>query len=209
MNERQIKALNSLYAATIEVMEAFAPETVDADKRREALSRMIENFLISASMPDQGIIMPEIPKVGDPSNNFKHESVRNSGEDIQIFKPATPSSHKEDGFEVLETRYATRPQNYDGLIIFKQPKTKDTIFEEYCPYVLDLGEDQGDFLVEARIEEIPTDFSMSERFPDSAVKFLNEPTRDHTRIITVEKGILKRLEKKKWEILKPAKVKYE
>ena len=45
MNERQTKALNDLYMATVEVLNAFAPEMVTAEMRRETVARMLDNFL--------------------------------------------------------------------------------------------------------------------------------------------------------------------
>ena len=227
MNDRQIKALNSLYAATIEVLEAFAPETVGADQRREALSRMIENFLISASSPDQGIIMPQMPKADNAAyaprpmeaqteQAYGSAQTRTSAEEnpqpasVSTAPPAPVSAPP--SFEIKEQRYATIPVMEENTTLFKRLKSQEGQEpDEYYPYVLQLGDEEGLFSVVADFSTFPVENITDVRFPETVVTFIPDKTMpaDAHAITTVEPGKVKKYGKKSWQIIKPAKVKYE
>lgn len=210
MNDRQIKALNSLYAATIEVMEAFAPENVGAQQRREALSRMLENFLISAASPLEGITEPVVPThvnlgIANPIQNTS--PVENKNEEDSIIEQPKPSPSVE---EERETRYAISPVFLNGDYFFKRMKPKEDIDSNSTyPYEVIIGMSSGEFSVQAPLEEFGNE-EFGRCFPERVIEVIdNGKTKsESSRIVTVDKGeVIK--DGKNWKIIKRAKVKYE
>ena len=195
MNERQMKAINNLYAATMEIMEAFAPETVIADQRREALSRIIENFLITASSPNEGIVYQEIPHISTPSA-LQPEVVP---------EPMTPAQDIQTSVPELETRFAVQPLRIDDDWQFKRPKAKkDCDKSTVYPYILQLGENEGIFSIECLISQINKD-----ALPEMVVETVSGEAAIATKIVTVRPGKLVKDGKVAWKITQRVGIAYE
>ena len=213
MNDSQIKALNTLYAATIEVMEAFAPEKVGSYQRREALARMLENFLISASFPDQGIVSQPIPqsdclykKTEDQSEEWinSKESVSYSGE--VITSPLSESVFNDEE----NKRYALIPIAIDNDYCFKRLKYKEDRDENVTyPYIIILNGDRGVFEVEASLSDFNEE-DLKRTFPERVIEKVQSGNADFpSKIVTVSRGELIKDGKSSWKVTKRAKVKYE
>lgn len=224
MTERQIKALNNLYMATIEVMEAFAPEMVDANMRRETVARMLENFLMGAANVSGGVNVPVHNKVGHTT------SIADSCTDSE--KPDSPDEKKEENktedlnvaqkdLDVADAdiRFAESP--VEGA--FRRPKTEEdkeaaigrAISEglpapryNYRLYVVDGV--KGSFeLIKADKEAIKAMNSdndilagATELVPDSVA------VSEASSVVTVERGEIVK-DGKRWRIVRPAKIRYQ
>ncbi len=213
MTDRQIKALNTLYAATIEVMEAFAPENVGAVERREALSRMIENFLITASSPNEGIVYSEMPRnsvgiVGEGAENIRgsiserHEAVAQTDT-----IPVSPGKAKKK--EDANFRYAVGPVYLNGDFVFKRVKQKeDKDSDTVYPYELYIEDTNGTFKIDAPLADYGEE-EYKRTFPEMVVELVSgdTPRSEATCLKTVVEGEIEK-EGKSWKVTKRAKVTY-
>ena len=216
MNDRQIKALNSLYAATIEVLEAFAPECVGADQRREALSRMIENFLISASCSDQGIVYTETPRsvfitnTGNENGNKYSESksAYNINSENKTSAIATSLVNTLEQENDAEVRYVISPVSKGNDFCFIRLKLKEDCDEhtEY-PYKIFLRGETAEYEVTANLSAYSRD-EINKIFPDQVVERIEvESSQTPTKLVTISRGELAK-DGRMWKVQKRAQIKY-
>lgn len=214
MTERQIKALNSLFIATTEVMEAFEHEEASLRNRRESLTRMIENFLISASQPNAGFTYGEVP-------NFTGEITRDVEENLPISTPKSEKgisgvdsrgpesavSNTPSNPQDFETRYAIQPILVDNSYCFKRIKTEeDKDSNSIYLYKIQLNGDKGFF----SIDQLPQgvgDEDIRKLFPELVVEIMagSTPISGASNIKTVEKGEVQK-DGKSWKITKRVKI---
>lgn len=225
MNERQIKALNTLYAATIEVMEAFAPENVGEAQRREALSRMIENFLITASSPQEGIVYSDIPRGGlseariarqepqytEPVGSQTPSDTASEGKtaattaqpDVEV-KPAVQTAKEE------EIRFAVSPIAIDNDYYFKRLKqSEDLDGSTSYPYQLQISDDKGTFTIDTLLEDYGQE-EYRKTFPEMVVELVagDVASTEAKKLVTVSKGEVVK-DGKSWKVIKRVKVRKE
>ncbi|MDE6754198.1 MAG: hypothetical protein K2J82_06270 [Muribaculaceae bacterium] len=191
-------------------MEAFAPENIGAQQRREALSRMLENFLISAASPYGGITEPIVPSSGNIGISTPPQNLSNIEPTIEktlIKEQTEPSPLRE---EEREIRYALSPVFLNGDYSFKRMKTKEDLdsISSY-PYEVSIGETSGEFSVQATLDEFGNE-EFGKSFPERVIEVINngKSRTEASRMVTVEKGGIVK-DGKNWKIIKRAKVKYE
>lgn len=218
MTERQIKALNTLFAATTEVMEAFAPEDVSATQRREALSRMIENFLLSASSPSNGFVYNEVPKssvslnASIDNNSFSRDQTLQKTFSGQEPCPDSEAHVNSSSSEKIETRYAISPILMEDGYCFKRLKLEeDRDNNTRYPYIVIIGESSGSFTIEELLDNYqnqPEEFKRT--FPEMVVEISQQgkSLNEATKLVTIEPGTVVK-DGKNWKITKRVKVIYE
>lgn len=214
MNERQTKALNNLYMATVEVLNAFAPEMVTAEMRRETVARMLDNFLsgMNAGGTITGGNTGSNKPVGTKDNNPQpdKDSIKKSDNDTDNYPIlVNPLPPQPEG----EVRYAQAPVG----AAFKRLKDADaraeilqsdpeTVFfykfyitdESGCFEIAPLDGMQVKELI-ARASELLD--GVAEVVPES------EKADTATRVVTVQRGEVVK-NGRSWEITRPARIKY-
>ncbi len=208
MNERQTKALNDLYMATVEVLNAFAPEMVTAEMRRETVARMLDNFL--SGMNAGGTIMggntgggnrPDEPKRPEPQPGPKP--------DPEPGPKPKPEPPQPEG----EVRYAQAPvgaafkrlKDADARAEILQSDPEAVFFYKFyitdesgCFEIAPLDGMQVKELI-ARASELLD--GVAEVVPES------EKADTATRVVTVQRGEVVK-NGRSWEITRPARIKY-
>lgn len=215
MTERQLTALNNLYAATIEVLQAFSPQMVDQNMRNQALAGVIDNFM-------RNMACACTQTIGDDSSECSIKPVVRS-EDEQIIENSLNSEliqtevatiNPEDNIRNVsgigvadeskneEKRYGTRPTFEDDSWFFKRIKQKDNCDPLECYYyeMIICGE-YGTFKLN----------------PETANPSVLDATLIPESIIKVEGGVAKNIatsvsniragrivkEKKSWKVVEP------
>lgn len=215
MTEQQRKALNALFTATLQVKEAFMQETVTYDERREALSRMLENFLITASMPQEGFIIPEVPRI-HPNNSIETENL-SSGTitSTSVEEVKSDASNKEfiEGTnstveKILiegEKKFGINPVSINGKYAFKKLYVdEERDLDTKYPFVLKIDSNKGNFYIETDI----SDFN-SIQFKEEVSSFISSSNAEGaSKVTTVEPGIVDKIDRI-WVIVKPAILKYQ
>lgn len=222
MNERQTKALNDLYMATVEVLNAFAPEMVTAEMRRETVARMLDNFLSGmnaggnvtggnsggGNRPDE-TKRPDT-KSGSDSDNKRDDDTGNDPILVDpVPKPELKSEPKPEG----EVRYAQTPiggafkrlKDADARAEILQSDPEAVFFYKFyitdesgCFEISPLDGMQVKELI-ARASELLD--GVAEVVPES------EKADTATRVVTVQRGEVVK-NGRSWEITRPARIKY-
>lgn len=219
MNERQTKALNDLYMATVEVLNAFAPEMVTAEMRRETVARMLDNFLSgmyaggnTTGGNSGGGNRPDEPKGNEPQPD-KDPDKKSDVEDIitdpEPPKPPIQPEPKPEG----EVRYAQAPvggafkrlKDADARAEILQSDPEAVFFYKFyitdesgCFEISPLDGMQVKELI-ARASELLD--GVAEVVPES------EKADTATRVVTVQRGEVVK-NGRSWEITRPARIKY-
>lgn len=208
MNERQTKALNDLYMATVEVLNAFAPEMVTAEMRRETVARMLDNFLSGMYAGGNttggnrgGGNRPDEPKRPEPQPGPKPNP-----EPGPKPKPEPPQPEG-------EVRYAQAPvggafkrlKDADARAEILQSDPEAVFFYKFyitdesgCFEISPLDGMQVKELI-ARASELLD--GVAEVVPES------EKADTATRVVTVQRGEVVK-NGRSWEITRPARIKY-
>lgn len=217
MNERQIRALNNLYAATVEVMNAFAPEMVTAEMRRETVARMLDNFLsgMNDTRRDTSEDTRKNNQHGESEDPMRPASEPgNDPDEKQPIKdpnpPFEPSvEHIHDG----EVRYAIGPVGG----VFKRLKDADAKAEllQSDPetvffYKFYISGERGAFeiapLEDKQFKEL---VARSSELLEGVTEVIaeSEKAENASRVITVQQGEVVK-NGRAWEITQPARIKY-
>lgn len=208
MNERQTKALNDLYMATVEVLNAFAPEMVTAEMRRETVARMLDNFLSgmyaggnTTGGNSGGGNRPDEPKRPEPQPGPKP--------DPEPGPKPKPEPPQPEG----EVRYAQAPvggafkrlKDADARAEILQSDPEAVFFYKFyitdesgCFEIAPLDGMQVKELI-ARASELLD--GVAEVVPES------EKADTATRVVTVQRGEVVK-NGRSWEITRPARIKY-
>ena len=208
MNERQTKALNDLYMATVEVLNAFAPEMVTAEMRRETVARMLDNFLSgmyaggnTTGGNSGGGNRPDEPKRPEPQPGPKP--------DPEPGPKPKPEPPQPEG----EVRYAQAPvggafkrlKDADARAEILQSDPEAVFFYKFyitdesgCFEISPLDGMQVKELI-ARASELLD--GVAEVVPES------EKADTATRVVTVKRGEVVK-NGRSWEITRPARIKY-
>lgn len=210
MNERQIKALNNLYVATVEVMNAFAPEMVTAEMRRETLARVLDNFLSGMSETrGSGVENPGLPIATD-GNSGKTE-----GGNTVITGPSDPPVPLKSDSQITkgEERYTTVPKNH-GFKTLKKEEDKaeilnsdpETIFFYKFYITGDTGKYEIAPLDENQVKEF---FARGSELLEGVAEVVpgSEKPENTKRIQTVELGEVVK-DGRTWKVVRPVKIKY-
>lgn len=215
MTEQQRKALNSLFMAILQVKEAFMPETVTYDERREALSRMLENFLITASMPQEGFIIPEIPRVNLSNSKESEINTPDSISSISKDDGSLKESNNEDMDKIQsndeeiniegEKKFGVNPYlNSDKCAFKRLVPDEERDLETKYPFVFIVNSKKGNFFVETDISDFNS-IELKEKFS----KFIPSANSEGASMVTtVEPGIVEKTDKI-WVVIKPALLKYQ
>lgn len=227
MTERQIKALNQLYAATIEVMEAFQPETVTSRQKKEALVKLLENFLITESQKSSyscndisedknvgiskelNVAVPSPPPAVIADEQLPGETSKPNSDTSDIETPSPTNNDSDTDSKDQKICYAINTLLLDGSRKFKRVTSKDNVkLGTTYPFVLTLGNSIGTFRVECDLE-----FAKSNSlniFLDNVVKIAegSKSIDEGSSVVTTTPGeVIK--EGKMWKITKPAIIAYE
>lgn len=208
MNERQTKALNDLYMATVEVLNAFAPEMVTAEMRRETVARMLDNFLSGMNAGGNntggntgGGNRPDEPKRPEPQPGPKP--------DPEPGPKPKPEPPQPEG----EVRYAQAPvgaafkrlKDADARAEILQSDPEAVFFYKFyitdesgCFEIAPLDGMQVKELI-ARASELLD--GVAEVVPES------EKADSATHVVTVQRGEVVK-NGRSWEITRPARIKY-
>lgn len=216
MNERQTKALNDLYMATVEVLNAFAPEMVTAEMRRETVARMLDNFLSgmyaggnTTGGNSGGGNRPDEPKRPEPQPGPKPDSEPGLKPDPEPGPKPKPEPPQPEG----EVRYAQAPvggafkrlKDADARAEILQSDPEAVFFYKFyitdesgCFEISPLDGMQVKELI-ARASELLD--GVAEVVPES------EKADTATRVVTVKRGEVVK-NGRSWEITRPARIKY-
>lgn len=208
MNERQTKALNDLYMATVEVLNAFAPEMVTAEMRRETVARMLDNFLSgmyaggnTTGGNSGGGNRPDEPKRPEPQPGPKP--------DPEPGPKPKPEPPQPEG----EVRYAQAPVG----AAFKRLKDADARAEilQSDPeavffYKFYITDESGCFEISPldgmQVKEL---IARASELLDGVAEVVPESEKANTatRVVTVQRGEVVK-NGRSWEITRPARIKY-
>ena len=212
MTNRQITALNNLYAATVEVMQAFNPQMVDSQMRNQVLAGMIDNFMRGMSVCAQSTPAGE---TDDQVEDLQFAKDPPKQEGYQTtFTPPTDSSDplncesSPTGVNMVEeVRYGVKPTFVDDEWLFKRIKLKeDCDSGETFYYELNITGDSGTFrLNTATATPEVLDSSL---IPETIVKVEGSASRTSaTSVSNVKPGRVVK-ERKSWKVVEPLVIRF-
>lgn len=219
MTNRQIVALNNLYAATIEVMEAFQSESVDFEMRKKKIACLLENFLMgSTTIVD---VAPSQEPIHTVCSNENMNSVTQQNQEPNLSQEVEtsnqPTQPADDSYvSVVKAegntgiRYSVSPKKSDDNWVFKRlsDKSQDDKQDGYF-YKINLEGDTGTFEFMHRDSDI-NKINFDEIMPPKVVAVASGSVKreNAVEIVTIESGRLVK-DGKSWRVTKPVTVQFK
>lgn len=217
MTDRQIVALNNLYAATIEVMEAFQSESVDSEMRKKKIACLLENFLMGSTTNLNIVTNQASIQTGStgsiPFTDSSQNQVQNVSQDVNVdtqqesrsvSAPAEPYVSLVKPEVTTGIRYSEGPKKVGDDWVFKRLKEKgqDDAMSNYY-YGITLGGETATFEFLQRYSDIVS-INMDEILPPKvAVMASGSVNKENAvEVVTLEPGKLVK-DGKSWKVIKP------
>jgi len=211
MTDRQIAALNNLYAATIEVMEVFGAD-VNSDMRKSKIACLLENFLVGAA-PVAGSMQRKNNTDLQSDGDCNSSELSNPKERPSIIEDNDSPTKGYDEEKVSVTvsynvtdhvvRYSERPKKIDsGEWGFKRLKEPEDEELGKFFYRMEIKEDIASYNIISRSIE---GCNLEELIPEKIVKTApGSVNMDQAKeAVPIEDGILRK-DGKSWKVVKAA-----